>query len=159
MERFSIREVIEQAVQTERLGALFYGEMAKKFGEEDEIKKLFENLAAKEVQHERTFAGLTDKVKDEGMEGWEEVSSYLRAIVESAFFLGKGKSLPSMNEIETAYDAVTYALGFEKETLLYYLELKDYVPEKDILEEIINEERTHIRSLNSMRQDILKKAY
>jgi rubrerythrin len=31
MEKFSVNEVIEQAVQTERLGYQFYSSMAKKF--------------------------------------------------------------------------------------------------------------------------------
>jgi rubrerythrin len=157
MENFSIREVIEQAVQTEKLGVQFYAEMAAKFAEQEEIKQLFETLSAKEIQHEKIFAQLKDKVQDNRIEGEEEFSQYLRAIVESAFFLNKDTAMTSMKEIETAFDAVSCALGFEKETLLYYLELRDSIQENAIMDAIIQEERGHIRTLSKMKMEILGK--
>lgn len=154
MEKFSISEVIEQAVQTERLGQQYYTEMAARFNANEQLKKLFESLAAKEVQHERTFADLKSKVREPEGEGWEEAAMYLRAIVESAFFLGGGKSLSSMKDVQSPVDAVQYAIGFEKESLLYYLELKNSVTDKDVLETIIDEERSHIISLVRMKQEM-----
>jgi hypothetical protein len=87
---------------------------------------------------------------------WEEVSNYMRAFVESEFFLGRGKALPSMDHIKTVKDAVNFALGFEKETLLYFMELHSIVKEKQIVEEVINEEKSHIRWLDSYRVGLLK---
>jgi rubrerythrin len=121
MERFSIREVIEQAIPTERLGNEFYTSMAERFKENDRLRKLFETLAIKELRHAKTFSELKEITGEEEPEGWEEVSQYLKAIVESSFFLGKDKSLPSLKEVKRVEDAVKYAIGFEKETLLYYL--------------------------------------
>jgi rubrerythrin len=37
MERFSIREIIEQAIQTEKLGNEFYTKMAEKFHDDKEL--------------------------------------------------------------------------------------------------------------------------
>ena len=105
-------------------------------------------LAAKEVVHEQIFADLKNKVKDEGTEGWEEVSQYLRAIVESAFFLGQGKSLGTLSNVRTVPDAVNYALDFEKETLLYYLGIRDSLKSKKIINSIIKEEKSHIMWLS-----------
>ena len=51
MEKYSISEVIEQAVQTEKLGYQFYTTMADRFKEDRELKKLFEKFAADELQH------------------------------------------------------------------------------------------------------------
>lgn len=64
MEKFSIREVVEQAVQTEKLGNEFYIKMAKKFQENNELKKLFETLAAHELRHGNSFSGLKNKLGD-----------------------------------------------------------------------------------------------
>jgi len=61
---------------------------------------------------------------------WGEVTNYMRAFVESEFFLGKSKSLPSMDHLKTEKEAVKFALGFEKETLLYFMELRKIVKEK-----------------------------
>lgn len=148
MERFSIREVVGQAVQTEKLGYQFYTTMAEKFRKESEdLYKLFTTLAEKEVNHEKTFSELLGLLGDNEPEGWEDISQYMRAVVESEFFLGKNKSLPSMEKIKTVSDAVDYAIGFEKETLLYFHGIKDAVKEKDVVDEIINEEKSHIRWL------------
>ncbi len=151
MERFSIREAIAQAVQTERLGYEFYTTLAEKLKKDEGLNKLFTTLAGKELRHEKTFKELLEIIKDEEPADWEEAEQYLRAIVESEFFLGKNKSLPSLTKVKTVEDAVNFALGFEKETLLYFYGIKDAVKEKEVVEEIINEERSHILWLSRFR--------
>ncbi|BCB96624.1 rubrerythrin [Dissulfurispira thermophila] len=157
MEKFSIREVVSQAIQTEKLGYQFYTSMAEKFKKDNEgMNKLFTTLAEKELIHEKTFSDLLPMIGDVEPEGWEDISQYMRAIVESEFFLGKNKSLPSMENIKTVKDAVDFAIGFEKETLLYFYGIKDAVKEKEIVEEIINEEKSHIRWLISFKSTFVK---
>ena len=95
-------------------------------------------------------------LKDPEPAGWEEAEQYLRAIVESEFFLGKNKSLPSMEKVKTVEDAVSFAVGFEKDTLLYFYGMRDVVKEKEVIDEIINEERSHIRWLNRFRQGLVE---
>jgi len=156
MEKFSIREALEQAVQTEKLGYQFYTAMAKRFKENERLDKLFTTLAEKELRHEKTYSDLKETVGDAEPEGWEDIAQYMRAMVESEFFLGKNKSLSSMNKINTIEDAVNFALGFEKETLLYFYGIRDAVREKEIVDEIINEEKSHIMWLSSFKSSILK---
>lgn len=151
MDKFTIREVLEQAVQTEKLGYRFYTTMAGRFKDNEKLVKLFGMLAEKELRHEKTYADMKDSVGDEEPEDWDEISQYLRAIVESEFFMGKNKSLPSMEHIKTVNDAVHFALQFEKETLLYFYGIRDAVREKEIVDEIINEEKSHIMWLNSFK--------
>ena len=156
MERFSIREAVEQAVQTEKLGYQFYTTIAEKFVKDEGLNKLFTTLAEKELRHEKTFKELLEIIKDEEPVDWEEAEQYLRAIVESEFFLGKNRSLPSMKNVKTVEDAVNFAIGFEKETLLYFYGIRDAVKEKEVVEEIINEERSHIMWLNRFRSSFKK---
>jgi rubrerythrin len=154
MAMFSLSEVIEEAVQTEKLGYQFYSEMSKKFNENIRLRELFDTLALKEQGHERKFTELKEKASGEERVDWEEVSKYLRAIVESEFFLGKGKSLPSMDHVKTVADAVKLALGFEKQTLLYFHAIRDAVKEKSIVDEIIAEERSHIVWLSDFQSAV-----
>ena len=156
MEKYSIREVVEQAVRAEKLGYEFYTGMAKKFKTNERLKKLFETLAVKEKRHEKTFTELMERISDDEPEGWEEVSEYLRAIVESEFFLGKRKSLPSLTHVKKVADAVNFALGFEKETLLYYYAVRGSVKEKDIVNGIIDEEKKHIVWLSEFKNRLKK---
>jgi len=152
MERFTIREVLEQAVQTEKLGYGFYTAMAARFKDDQKLVKLFGTLAEKELRHEKTYAEMRDMVGDEEPEGWEEMSQYLRAIVESEFFLGKNKSLTSMDGIKSIKDAVNYAVAFERETLLYFYGVRDAVKQKELVDEIINEEKSHIMWLSAFKK-------
>ena len=156
MEKFSIREVIEEAVQTEKLGYQFYKTMAERFAKDSGLNKLFSTLATKELRHEKTFRELLEIIKDQEPANWEEAEQYLRAIVESEFFLGKLSSLPSMENVKGVEDAVNFALGFEKETLLYFYWIRDAVKEKEVVEEIINEERSHIMWLNNFKDSFKK---
>jgi rubrerythrin len=149
---FSVREVIEQAIQTEKTGNEFYTAMAKKFHENNELKKLFETLAAQETKHEQVFTALKNKIKDEAPEGWDEVSLYLKAIVDSEFFLGKDKSLSAVRNVNSSAAAIKFALGFERETLLYYYGLRDMIQEKKVIDEVIKEEKSHIVWLGDLRK-------
>ena len=98
MEKYSIGEIIEQAIQTEQLGYQFYSSMSERFKDNLELKKLFDTLSEKELHHKAVFEGLKGAVSKPEVEPecWEDVSLYMRAIVESEFFLGNHKSLPSM---------------------------------------------------------------
>jgi len=155
MERYSIREVVEQAVRTERLGYEFYTTIAKRFEKNDGLKRLFETLAGKELIHEKMFLELREMMGGEEPEAWADVSEYMRAIVESEFFLAREKSLPSLDHVKTVEDALHFALGFEKETLLYFYALRDAVQEKDMVDEIINEERSHIMWLAKFKDSFI----
>jgi rubrerythrin len=158
MNKYSINEVMEMAIQTEKLGFQFYTGMAEKFMKDDGLAKLFTTLANKEKVHEKTFTNLKASVDQHGIEPvmWDEVSNYMRAYVESEFFLGKGKSLPAMDHIKTVRDAVQFALGFEKETLLYFMELRSIVKEKQAIDEVISEEKSHIQWLATFRAGLAK---
>lgn len=150
MAGYTISEIIDMAIQTERLGAEFYAGLAEKFKKDKNLKSLFETLKDKEVVHGRRFEELKALIGTRESEDWQEAQRYLRAIMESAFFIGEGKSLPTMDKVKTVKEAVELALGFEKETLLFYLGLRTEVREKHLLDEIITEEQSHIVWLHSI---------
>jgi rubrerythrin len=159
MNKYSIDEILEMAIRTETLGYRFYTTMAEKFEKDDDLVKLFTTLASKEMVHEKTFTDLKATVAKQGTEPieWDEVSNYMRAFVESEFFLGRGKALPSMDHVKTVKEAVTFALGFEKETLLYFFELRSLVKEKEVVDKVIDEEKSHIRWLDAFRVGMTKR--
>lgn len=158
MNKYSIDEIMEMAIRTETLGYQFYSTMAEKFKKEDDLAKLFTTLASKEKVHKKIFTDLKATVAKQGAEPveWDEVSNYMRAFVESEFFLGKGKALPAMDHVKTVQDVIKFAIGFEKETLLYFFELRSLVKEKKAVDEIINEEKSHIRWLDAFRAGLTK---
>lgn len=159
MSKFSVREIVEMAIQTERLGLEFYTGMLGRFAHMPDLKELFETLAKMEKHHVEVFSSMLAKLPADAVapEGWEEAEHFFRAIVESEFFLGRGKALPSMSGMDDPRKAVGFALGFEKETLLYYYGLRSAMSPADsgMLDAIIKEEQSHIVWLAKYR-DIQK---
>ena len=158
MNRYSIDELMEMAIQTEVLGAQFYRSIAERFKKDEGLHKLFITLASKELVHERNFRELKATIAKQGAEPveWEEVGNFMRALVESEFFLGKHKALPEMQNVRTVTEAIRFAIGFEKETLLYFFELRTIMKEKEVVDEIISEEKGHIRWLDAFRNSLTK---
>ena len=156
MQSFSVREVVEMAVRTEKLGHEFYTKMAVKFSSDQGLKDLFTLLATMELKHERIFTGILGKISDNEPNEWDEALNYLRAMMESQFFLGKGKSLPNLDKIKTMLEAVDFAIGFEKETTLFFTGMKDAVAESDKphVNVIIEEEMRHIAMLTKFRESL-----
>jgi rubrerythrin len=148
-EKFSVAELIEQAIQTEKVGADFYARLSEKFGDK-ELKSLFIDLSVRERQHAKSFAELLEIIRDDTPSGdWSEIAPYMRAIAESQFFLGSGKSLSSMLNVKSKKEAIEKAIAFEKETLLYFIGMRSVVKEKDVIDEIINEEKSHLARLKA----------
>ena len=156
----SASEIMEMAVQTERGGKLFYETVAAQ-SRDGNLKSLFSYLAGEENRHIRVFEGIAKSIKVPSNElpaNWEEVVPYLKALTDSRYFLGEGKALSLAKDAQTAEQAVEFALAFEKETLVFYLEAADAVPplNRPAVEALIREERAHVRKLTGFLQSCKK---
>jgi len=147
-------DVLELALELEKNGEAFYRAVARKTGV-PEVQALFEDLAQQEVFHYRAFQKLAQTTWDTPLmppEEWQEYLSYLQATVQSAFFEGKNKSLAMADQVASDTEAIRMAMGFEKETILFFHDLRDLVPEghKETVARIIAEEKSHLRRLAGM---------
>jgi rubrerythrin len=146
---FSADDVFEMAEQLERNGAAFYRTAAGAVSETD-AKAMLMNLAAMEDEHEKTFAAmrseLTAKEKaDTVFDPEGEAGQYLRALADTRVFFEKSIDTSSMKEIVKA------AIEAEKDSIVFYLGMKEAVPAKlgkERLDGIIREEMGHIRLLS-----------
>ena len=156
MESYSVLEVVEMAIRTEKLGHEFYTSMAARFEEDQGLKDLFTRLSTMEMKHERLFTGLLDKISDTEPNEWAEAQYYFRAMVESEFFMGADKSLPNLDQVKTVANATDFAIGFEKETILFFTGMRSAVADADrpMVDGIINEEMSHIAILTRFRESL-----
>jgi rubrerythrin len=146
---FNADEVFEMAEQMERNGEKFYKSAAATIDDQAH-KKLLLELAAMEVDHEKTFKAMRSDLKAAEKsatvfdpEG--EAALYLRALVDTRVFFEKKVDVSSMETILKA------AIEAEKDSIVFYLGMKNAVPEKfgqDRIEGIIKEEMGHIRLLS-----------
>ena len=153
---YSISEIVEMAVETEKGGKLFYETVAAR-SRNQSMKILFRYLAGEENRHIEVFEEIAKTVKvapSEMPNNWEEVSLYLKSVTDSRYFLGEGKALSLGKDANSTEEAIRLALAFETETLVFYLEAADAVPtvNRPAVEALIREERAHVRKLTGFLQ-------
>lgn len=157
---FNVDEVFEMAEQIERNGAKFYRRMAENISDIS-IRELFLDLAAMEDEHEKTFVSMRKDLSDQELKPTvfdpeREAALYLRALADLRIFDKEGKEdfvLPEdLPEGEKTRRVLRVAIDLEKDSIAFYLGMKELVPErlgKNKIGDIIKEEMGHIRLLSN----------
>jgi rubrerythrin len=160
---FNADEIFEMAVEIEENGAKFYREAAGKAPDEETQKMLLE-MAAMEDGHIKAFENmkhdLTEMEKSETVyDPNNEGALYLQAMADSHGTEGKISLTQKLTGQETIREIIEIALNAEKDSVVFYYGLKDFVSVKagkNKVEAIIMEELSHIRilldKLNSLKE-------
>ena len=148
---FSLKDIIDIAVQIEQNGERVYRHAAEKI-EDPSLRSLLQRLADDETQHAKWFEALTDKVSGTGE--FPEQEKMGRALLQNAIgaqsFTLEDADFSSMKKIE---DLLKLAIEFEKDTALFYGMLQPLVEDQKTLEQlqaIIREEETHAKRLEKV---------
>ncbi|NLH43170.1 MAG: ferritin family protein [Planctomycetes bacterium] len=151
---FNADEVFEMAEEIERNGAKFYREAAAKTANR-EVKEMFLGLASMEDGHLRTFhemrKTLSEQEKGEtAYDPYDEASLYLQALADSKGSEGMRSPTEKLTGKESARELIEIAIGAEKNSVLFYVGMKDLVPTeagRDKIDNIIREEVRHVADL------------
>lgn len=161
---FNADEIFKMAEQIERNGARFYRKAAD--GTDDtHSEQMLLDLAAMEDNHEKLFSLMRQDLskaerEETTFDPYGEAAVYLRAMADGAVFDVKGDPSERLTGGETMEEILKIAIGLEKDSIVFYLGLKELVPErlgKPKVEAIIKEEMKHITDLNKTL-DSLKKS-
>jgi len=150
---FNADEVFEMAEQIERNGSKFYRKAAGKF---PALRKLLLDLAVMEDKHEKIFAAMRTELSGEEAESPVfdpdgEAQMYLRVMADGQVFNLKADPAEKLADVETAEDLLKMAMGVERDSIAFYVGLRESVSRKagrDKVEGIIREEMKHIAVLN-----------
>lgn len=152
----SIESVLDLAVWLEKHGQAFY-ESARDSVDEPGLKVTFAALADEEKKHCAIYTDLYQLYTGKTAEGEELLGEYgkfiqllIKEIAQSLEF----ESVPSQKEL------INRALQFEKNTLLYFSEVKPLFRGKAgaLIEAICREEKRHIHQLMEYRERLPAKA-
>lgn len=151
---FSAEEVLRMAEQIERNGARFYRHVAETQFDERTQNTLLD-LAAMEDRHEEAFAAMRAQLAETqrepiGFDRYQEMPLYLRAMADRRVFAIRNDPTERLTGRETSQRILELAIGFEKDSVVFYLGLKDLVPEAVggvHVDTIIKEEMSHISIL------------
>ena len=152
---FNAFEIFEMAEQIERNGVKFYRKAAEGISDRDARQMLLE-LADMEAEHEKTFTDMRKQLSEEARElrvfdPENEMALYLQVMASGHVFDLRKDPSEQLSGTETVEDILKLAINAEKDSIVFYLGLKDFVPVKagkDKVEAIIKEEMSHIAVLN-----------
>jgi len=152
---FNAIEIFEMAEQIERNGVKFYTKAAGIIQDKD-TRKFLLDLSAMEKEHEKTFADMRGRISPKERElvtfdPENEVTLYLQAMADGHVFDIKNDLSKKLSSSHSVRDILSMAIEAERDSIVFYLGLKDFVPSeagKEKVEAIIKEERSHIITLS-----------
>jgi rubrerythrin len=157
---FNIDEVFEMAEHIERNGVIFYRQMAEKYLDTP-IQELFLDLAEMEDEHEKVFRSMREDLSDKLQEltvidPEGEAALYLRALADLRVFDEEAEEdfslVEGLSEQEQMRKVLRGAINREKESIVFYVGMKEIVPEnlgKNKIDDIIKEEMEHVTLLSN----------
>jgi len=152
---FSADEIFEMDEKIERNGVIFYRAAAEKAGA-SENKKLLDELAAMETEHEQVFAAMREALtpKEQAPTVFDpegQMGQYLRSMADGKVFEVRADPTAIFTGEESMADILRAAIEKEKDSIIFYLGMKEMVKEgwgKDRIDRIIKEEMSHIGALS-----------
>jgi rubrerythrin len=151
---FTAAEALEMAMEIEKNGEVFYNAAAER-SDDAEVTALFEDLADQERIHYKIFQkmlGGVGSAPELPAEEYDQYQAYLQAALDNALFAGEDKALALAEKATDRETALRAALGFEKDTMLFFYDLREMVSEtdKEAVSHVIREERKHARRLTGL---------
>lgn len=156
---FNADAILEMAEQIERNGAKFYHAASRRVLS-PQVKEMLVRLAKMEEEHEKTFADLRKELthpehSPKFAELEADVQRYLNALANTRIF-DKDKKLDlkiteAHTEADILEDIYRSAIRAEKDSIVFYVGLREMVPEsfgKSKIDAIIKEEMLHITTLS-----------
>jgi len=156
---FSGRELVNIGIGIEKNGAAFYDTLAD-CAQQDAVKSLYKQLADTEKEHIQVFEKMLGSVDDyQPPETFtEEYEAYMKALVDSLVFTDEKQACDLANTMRGDAEAIQTALIAEKDSILFYLEMRDLVraSERHVVDRLIAEEKTHMRELTQLKKSLGK---
>jgi rubrerythrin len=142
----SIEDVVGLGIEKEKARRDFYAHVVEHF-EDSEMKQLFSQLRDWEAVHVERFSKIKSSLgalpRAESYPG--EMEAYMMSLVDDRFYSAVSPE-NFADTVRTPMDAINYGIMFEKDAILFFMEMAKYVQSdyKDVIMELMEEERTHV---------------
>jgi rubrerythrin len=154
---FAGSEVVELGIEIERNGKDFYEALAAQ-SKNPKVRESFSFLAKEEEKHIVAFQGILKKTEQyEPAQSYPgEYLAYMNALASEHIFTQKDKGKSTASRIKTDKEAVDVAIGFEKDSIIFYEGMKNMVPahEQKVIDELIIQEQAHLSKLSLLKKDL-----
>jgi rubrerythrin len=148
---FKAGDIVRAAEEIEIRGEDFYRRLAAA-SDDEEARRLFHWLMEEEMAHRAIFKAMGERIAPVELPAWADEADYLmymRSLLDS-HALFRPDAVPA--EQLGRETALRIAMQFEKDTMLFFAEMRDFVPEAEgrHIDACIAEERKHLKQLMAM---------
>ncbi len=159
-ETLTALEIAKIACDIETDGSDFY-RAAAKASTDNEAKKLFNELAHKEIEHLTAFRNMYEEL-DERIGGSpidslyvfdDTLTRYLKVISEGMIFPRGAEAKKWFSQLHDLKDIIKFAIEAEKSSVLFFMDILScdaFVYSQEMIKDIIRAEKSYIVSLSSM---------
>jgi rubrerythrin len=153
-------DVFAMAVRIEENGHAFYSGAAE-IAQDPTTKKLFEGLAEMESHHVVFFKSLRSRLESAQSYVWDPeglAETYLQHTAETHVFT-PGTETDRLKDVKTPIDALDMALKFEKDSVSFFVGMKEILPDatgKNDVDALVRAEMEHISMLSHVKRQLLE---
>ena len=154
---FAGSEIVEAGIQIEKNGKDFYNSLVGQT-KNQRAKEIFKYLEGEEEKHIATFQKILDSVrKYEPPETYPgEYFAYMKAFADEYVFTRKDRGREIAKNAKSDKDAVDLGIGFEKDSIIFYEDIKKVVPDghQKPVEALITQEKAHLYKLLELKNNL-----
>ncbi len=154
---FKGSEIVEVGIRIEKNGLEFYRSLADS-SQNERVRESCQYLAAEEKKHvedfENLLPSLSKYIPPESYPG--EYEAYVKTLAEEHVFTDDSVVRDMIRKAPSDKEAIQIAIGFEKDSILFFGEMRKFVPDKDqkVIEELIRQEREHLSKLSELKKTV-----
>ncbi|PKL50119.1 MAG: hypothetical protein CVV42_03780 [Candidatus Riflebacteria bacterium HGW-Riflebacteria-2] len=154
-------ELMEMAIQIEKNGKEYFAAMAER-SDNPKVKQIFSFLVREEQTHLENFVKVRDRLAEKHDENFQmadeyntpEMDAYVQAMTDGRVFPNLRSHEELVAEIKDDEQAIYHAIGFEKDTVLFFGDILGILGPDDenraLIEELIRQEKIHIAKLYTL---------
>ncbi|HAE37457.1 MAG TPA: hypothetical protein DCG57_02325 [Candidatus Riflebacteria bacterium] len=158
---FNADELMELAIKIEKNGKEYFAAMAER-SENSRVKQVFNLLVREEQSHLDNFVKVRARLAEKNQEQFQiadeyntpEMAAYVQAMTDGRVFPNLCSHTELAAEIRDDEQAIYHAIGFEKDTILFFGDILGILGPDDenraLIEELIRQERIHIAKLYTL---------
>jgi rubrerythrin len=156
----NLSEIIKSGIQIEKNGRDFY-DHASKAVKAERVKQVFEFISGEEQSHLAVFEAILNNIGESAKPAvryTQEYDAYLQALTDENPFTKPKQGYEIARTIRNDKHALELALVVEKDTLLFYHELKNLLPadSQTDIDTLITNEQDHFNKLSEVYKGFSK---
>jgi rubrerythrin len=160
---FNAAEVFDIAINIEENGKTFYTKASQMVDNED-VKALFQQLAKEEDTHKARFTELKKLLPPQAQQPTVpdvsgDLDAYLKMMAREHIFNDASGVEQELKKISSVQDALKLAIQFEKDSVLFFVSMKEATDDtkgREMIDWLIKEEQEHVKRLSLALHRIIK---